>query len=209
VSFALGIGLFLGAAIWATALKKSPATGAKALAVAVVIGGSILLIASMMPFAYFIAMRVSARARRTGKDRRTFALKIWASSFGRLLFELAGRDMTALPPRNAAAALDQLLTEVAAAVPAGERRLVTDVRRRLDALSAETQALRAREKELDRAIAEAGPGAVADQIAAARKEIGPRIERIAAVTDDVRLKLLLVRSGVRPAADLRELIAAS
>jgi hypothetical protein len=46
---------------------------------------------------------------------------------------------------------------------------------------------------------------VADQIAEARRAIAPRIERIVALSDEARLRLLLVRSGVARADELRAL----
>ena len=159
------------------------------------------MIVGTLPFAYFIAMRAGAKRSTTDSGTPTLGLRVLMSGAGHLMFDLANRGITPLPPRGPAGALDILLAEVEANANTGERRVVQRLRTRLDQMAAETATLRAREREIDRAIAEAGPGATADTLGAARREI-PKVERIAATIDEIRLKLLLVRSGVTPVAEL-------
>ncbi len=207
VSVTVGITVFIGGAFLGKDLRVNGGPNGWIFGLVVVVITSLVLIVSTGPLAYYIAMRQSGRALAPGRDRRSFGLSIWASPFGQLLFGVASRGVLPQPPRNATAALDQLIAEVEASVPKSQRRLVQAVRRRLDAYAAESQALRTREREIDRGIAEAGAGQAADQMAAARRDIAPRVERIAATTDEIRLSLLLVRSGVRPVTDLAKLAA--
>ncbi len=204
VSLVTGTAVFVGGIIAATRIRASGAPYAFEIGLTIILVCSLALVATTMPLAYYIAMQRSAK-RGKGQRPAAFTLTMWSQAPGRLLFALASRNVKPAPPRGAAGALDLLISEVESAVPAADRPAVKALRRRLDAMAADAEALRARERELDRGIAEAGPGPAADQMLAARREIAPKIERIAAATDAVRLKLLLVRTGVAKAAELAEL----
>jgi serine/threonine-protein kinase len=204
VSLAVGIAIFIGAITVATRFRDSTMPYGFAIGLTVILLASLLLVGSVMPLAYYVAMQRSAK-KVVGTAKPSPGLRILATGFGRWLFTLASRDLPPAAPRGAAAALDLLLSEVEAVVGAREKAIVRDLRARIEVLGTETLTLRARERELDRAIAEAGPGPTADQLADARRAIAPRVERIAAAVDAARLKLLLVRSGVAPASDLTPL----
>jgi hypothetical protein len=200
-----GVALFVSAIVLVKYIERAQWENARAWGLFLIVGASIVMIVCTTPLAYFITMKSTAKPRSAGTERKNPALRLFGSKFGELMFALASRNLTAAPPRNATAALDQLLSEVEAAVPAANRPQLRQLRDRLNKLTAEAHALRMREKDLDRAMAEAGPGAAADRIEAARGEIAPRIEKIAAATDEARLKLLLVRTGVAPASELGSL----
>jgi hypothetical protein len=202
----IGIGGFIGTIAFAEMLKTRDAQVARTIGVTAIILGAVFMVVFTTPLGYFVAMRRSQRSRGLRSDGTSPALRALAAPAGRLLFELSTRSVAKQPPRNAAAALDALLAEVEAQASTAERATVRGVRDRLHALQVESESLRGRERQIDRAIAEAGAGAAAEQLTAARAEIGPQLERIAATIDAARLKLLLVRSGVAPSRDLGELV---
>lgn len=201
VSLVGGVALFIGSILAATRIRATGIPGGFELGLTLILVGALALVATTMPLAYYVAMRRADR-RSTGQREGSFFLNIWAAAPGRMFFNLAARNVKPAPPRGPAGALDLLLAEAEAAVPAEGRAAVRALRVRLDALAARERALRTRERELDRSIAEAGASAGADALSAARAAIGPEIERISAAVDAARVKLLLVRSGVAPAAVL-------
>lgn len=83
-----------------------------------------------------------------------------------------------------------------------------NARSRLARLAAEIERLRDRERKIDRSIAEAGIQEVTERLRAARKGVAGQLAAAAARVDAIRVKLIMIRSGVAPAVELAELVAA-
>jgi len=201
VSFAIGAGVFVGAILLLTKLGEARAIGRNA-GLAIILAATAVNIISILPLAYWAAMRRGASRPVSDDAKPTPALRLLAGWLGPAMFRLATSGTVTQAPRGAAAAMDLLLGEVGQKVARHERRHVERLRAALLTLAQRAEALRARERELDRAIAEAGPGPAADALARARAEVGPAQERIARLTEEARQGLLLVRTGVAAAGTL-------
>lgn len=97
--------------------------------------------------------------------------------------------------------------EVEARVSPPERSLVRDAQSRLARLGAEIERLRDRERQIDRSIAQVGIQEVTERLRAAREGVAGQLAATAARVDAIRVKLIMIRSGVAPAVELAELVA--
>ena len=145
--------------------------------------------------------------------------RLWAGGFGRAFFRLAGWRLaraTTVIARSVADAIEDALREL----PRAERRRGGSAVRHARALEEVEHALRRREEELDRLIAEAGsappstplPGpagafdahrtALAGDLRRAREETEARRAEVSSAVEALRMQLLRVRAGLATVDDL-------
>ncbi len=165
----------------------------------IILVGVVGLVVAMFGVLSITLMRI---ANAKLKEATEVSGGFWTGGIARTLFEIAVRGVQPAAAREAAGALEDLLAETERSVPPGDRAAVKTVRRRIHALSEGLDRLRARDRELERAIAETGAKSATERLLAARRQVASELSENAAAIDALRLKLILVRSGVAGVAEL-------
>ena len=178
------------------------------------LGLTVIAVAAAL-FGLGIGLFMMNHARSAGLDRLTAYL--WMSRAGRSVFRLAGwrldRGMAPTAPQAGTAITAPLA--LLSALPGAARRELSDAKRRIERLERSLRVLTDRQRELERALVDAGAaahgsdaalqarrGELVGGLSTARDETIARRERLASALENVRLQLLRVKSGLGAAADV-------
>jgi serine/threonine-protein kinase len=175
-------------------------------------------------FGLAIALLMMNQARATVVDRQI--VRIWRSGVGRAVFRVAGwrldRDDDAGVPSTSAGTSAPLA--LISALPGAVRRNLGDARGRIERLEKTLLSLAERQRELERALADADAGGatpttdaalrtrrdeLVNGLSVARDQTITRRDRLVSALENVRLQLLRLKSGVGVAADVAAELSAA
>ncbi len=178
------------------------------------LGLAVIAVAAAL-FGLAIGLLMMNPVRSAGLDR--LIVRMWTGSVGRATFRLAGWRLD----REGESAASQPSTVTTAplalfsALPVSARRDLRDAKPRIERLEHSLRSLADRERELERALADAGTatpgtdvalharrGELVSGLSAARDETIVRRERLASALENVRLQLLRLKSGLGVADDV-------
>src|SRR6185437_11469879 len=194
---ALGISTFVAGAVLASGARARTTSGVVALLM-VAFGGLLVLIVGV----------IRASSGDLGRGANRAAVALWRTGAGRLFFRLAAPPRSAtgasVGPRPTGHAILRLFKEL----PRDMRKQLLDVPLIVQRLEAATSAHDARERQLDRALAEVGPSdetgapdiaqrrtSLIDDLRAARDASTSRRDALRAELEQLRLSLVRVRAG--------------
>ena len=178
------------------------------------LGLAVIAVAAAL-FGLAIGLLMMNPVRSAGLDR--LIVRLWTGSVGRAMFRLAGwrldREGELATPQPGTAATAPLV--LFSALPGAARRELRDAKPRIERLELSLRSLADRERELERALADAGTatpgsdvalharrGELVSGLSAARDETIVRRERLASALENVRLQLLRLKSGLGAADDV-------
>ena len=202
---ALGISTFVAGAVLASGARARTTSGVVALLM-VAFGGLLVLIVGV----------IRASSGDLGRGANRAAVALWRTGAGRLFFRLAAPPRSAtgasVGPRPTGHAILRLFEEL----PRDMRKQLLDVPLIVQRLEAATSAHDARERQLDRALAEVGPSdetgasdiaqrrtSLIDDLRAARDASTSRRDALRAELEQLRLSLVRVRAGMGGVTDVR------